>query len=307
MANVTGSGFPGGSPQPGGSQYDFAKLYQDLLNRFRPNSGPQVTGDIGNVNPNVTYGGVGRNSGQGGARVTSGLGGTPLGAPPPGMPQMRMNPALVGNLGRFSGLGTTALIAGSSALQGDPLGAATSAAGGLAAAGLAGGVARMLPGRAGKVAQVALPAVAALLGGSAAQAVGQRVAAQVPGTPEVAQRSQEERQREFQREQNRLDYQSMSQAEFAQNKELLGYLMTQSVEQAKAMLPIQKDMLRQQLVNQQALNASNATLYQQMGRTATMGRAALANIAETGATTRALISNNPYAGSVLQAPSISFG
>lgn len=220
---------------------------------------------------------------------------------------MKAVSAAVRNPGRLGGLGATAILAGTNALQGDPLGAATSAAGGLAGAGLAGGVARMLPGPAGKVAQVALPAVGALLGGSAAQAVGQRVAAQVPGTPEVAQRSQEERQREFQREQNRLDYQSMSQAEFAQNKELLGYLMTQSVEQAKAMLPIQKDMLRQQLVNQQALNASNATLYQQMGRTATIGRAALANIAETGATTRALISNNPYAGSVLQAPSISFG
>ena len=73
------------------------------------------------------------------------------------------------------------------------------------------------------------------------------------------------------------------------------------------MLPIQKDLMRQQLINQQALNASNATLYQQMGRTATMGRAALANIAEAGATTRTLLSQNPYSGSVLQAPSISFG
>lgn len=208
-------------------------------------------------------------------------------------------------------LGATALLAGGNLLQQDPLGAVTSTLGGLAGGGVGAGIAKLIPGPAGKVAQFALPTVGALLGGMGGEAVGSKAAeyvgARVPGAPEIAQRSQEERTRKFQREQERADYLSRSQAEFAQNKELLGYLMTQSVEQSKAMLPIQKDLMRQQLVNLQALNASNATLYQQMGRTATMGRAALANIAEAGATTRTLLSQNPYSGSVLQAPSISFG
>ena len=208
-------------------------------------------------------------------------------------------------------LGATALLAGGNLLQQDPLGAVTSTLGGLAGGGVGAGIAKLIPGPAGKVAQFALPTVGALLGGMGTEAVGSKAAeyvgARVPGAPEIAQRSQEQRTREFEREQQRLDYQARSQAEFAQNKELLGYLMTQSVEQSKAMLPIQKDLMRQQLINQQTLNASNAAHYQQMGRTATMGRAALANIAEAGATTRTLLSQNPYSGSVLQAPSISFG
>jgi hypothetical protein len=38
-----------------------------------------------------------------------------------------------------------------------------------------------------------------------------------------------------------------------------------------------------------------------------MGKGALQTIAETGATTRTLLSQNPYSGSILQAPSINFG
>jgi hypothetical protein len=72
-------------------------------------------------------------------------------------------------------------------------------------------------------------------------------------------------------------------------------------------MPLRERMMRTQLVNQQAINASNSALYQQMGRTATMGKLALGAQAEAGATTRTLLSQNPYSGAVLQAPQISFG
>jgi hypothetical protein len=72
-------------------------------------------------------------------------------------------------------------------------------------------------------------------------------------------------------------------------------------------MPLRERMMRTQLVNQQAINASNSALYQQMGRTATMGKLALGAQEQAGATTRTLLSQNPYAGAVLQAPQISFG
>jgi hypothetical protein len=214
-----------------------------------------------------------------------------------------------------SRMGTTALLAGGNLVQGDLLGAATSTLGGLIGGGLASPLgaqaARAIPGPLGKVAQFAIPAVGSLIGATGLEQAGAKAAeyvtAAVPGAPEVSQRSQEQRTREFEREQQRLDYEAMSKAQMAQNRELVDYMTTKSLEYQKAVLPLQERIMRTQLVNQQAINASNASLAQQMGRTATMSRAALANIAEAGATTRTLASQNPYAGSVLQAPQISFG
>ena len=219
--------------------------------------------------------------------------------------QLSENPALA------SRVGTTGLLAGGNLLQGDLLGATTSLAGGLLGGSVGTGLAKMVPGPAGKIAQVALPAIGSLVGGIGFEQAGAKAAdylgAVVPGSEEVSRRGQEERTRKFEREQQRLDYEAMSQAELARDKEYAGYILQQQIQQSKAMLPIQEKLFRMQRVNQQALNASNASLYQQMGRSATMGRAALTNIAEAGATTRTLLSQNPYLGSVLQAPSISFG
>jgi len=208
-------------------------------------------------------------------------------------------------------LGGTAIAAGGNLLQGDLLGAATSTIGGLAGGGIGSLAAGLLPKPLQAAGRFALPAIGSLIGGAAAEQGGAKAAeylgANIPGAAEISERAQQERTRSFEREQQRLDYQAMSQAQLARDKEYASFILNQQIEKSKAMLPIQERMMRSQLINQQALNASNASLYQQMGRSAVMGKATLANIAETGATTRALVSQNPYAGSVLQAPSISFG
>jgi hypothetical protein len=60
-------------------------------------------------------------------------------------------------------------------------------------------------------------------------------------------------------------------------------------------------------VNAQAMLASQTSAYQQLGRQAGMFNLARGAQAETGATLRTAISNNPYVGATLSAPSISFG
>jgi hypothetical protein len=190
-------------------------------------------------------------------------------------------------------------------------GAATSTVGGLSGGAIGTGLANLVPGPYKGIAKAVFPVVGSLVGGIGAEQAGAKVAeylgAGVPGSQEVSQRGQEERTRKFEREQQRLDYEAMSQAELARDKEYANYVLQAQIQQKKAMLPLEEQLMRTQLVNQQALNASNSSLYQQMGRSATMGKAALQTIAETGATTRTLLSQNPYSGSVLQAPSISFG
>jgi hypothetical protein len=65
-------------------------------------------------------------------------------------------------------------------------------------------------------------------------------------------------------------------------------------------------MQRTQLTNAQSMLASQTAAYQQMGRQATMGKLAMGAQQERGATMRTALSQNPYMGAVIQAPSISF-
>jgi len=61
------------------------------------------------------------------------------------------------------------------------------------------------------------------------------------------------------------------------------------------------------LVRQQAMVNTMGQNYAMLGTLATAGKLATGAQAETGATVRTAMTSNPYAGSVLQAPSISFG
>jgi hypothetical protein len=53
--------------------------------------------------------------------------------------------------------------------------------------------------------------------------------------------------------------------------------------------------------------ASQTAAYQQLGRSAMIGKLAGIQAQERGATMRQALASNPYAGSVMQAPQISFG
>jgi hypothetical protein len=84
-------------------------------------------------------------------------------------------------------------------------------------------------------------------------------------------------------------------------------MMTKEVEQAKAMSPIIERAQRAQLTNAQAMLNSQFAAYQQLGRSAMMGRSTIVGQQERGATMRQALASNPYIGATLQAPSISFG
>jgi len=71
--------------------------------------------------------------------------------------------------------------------------------------------------------------------------------------------------------------------------------------------PMVKKYLDEQMVRQQALNASNTSNFAMLGTIATAGKLATGAQAQAGATMRTMLSNNPYSGSVMQAPNISFG
>jgi hypothetical protein len=219
-------------------------------------------------------------------------------------------------------LGTAGVLGAGNLLQGDVLGAAASTIGGLAGGGAGSALAGMIPGPIGKIAKFGLPIAGALLGGMGAEQAAQGFAgksaeaAQRPGGggPDVeiagvplTATATERKQREFQRKQALEDLQTMGPAEVAATREAMQMMNQVNLEQEKALMPLREQMMRSQLTAQQAINASNAALYQQMGRTATMGKLAVGAQAEAGATTRTLLSQNPYSGAVLQAPQISFG
>jgi hypothetical protein len=226
--------------------------------------------------------------------------------------------------GMYGTLGTAAAYAGSQALQGDPMGALAgglgSLAGGAGGMGIASIASGLLPKPLGAALRFGLPIVGGLIGGGAAEQAagtfgakateaGKRPGAgpdielgSVPMTETAATR----KQREFDRQQQLQDIQQIGGAEMALNKEIIGYMMTQEVEQQKAMLPLMERMQRTQLTNAQSMLASQTAAYQQLGRQATMGKLAMGAQQERGATMRTALSQNPYMGSVLQAPNISF-
>jgi hypothetical protein len=226
--------------------------------------------------------------------------------------------------GMYGTLGTAAAYAGSQALQGDPMGALAgglgSLAGGAGGMGIASAISKFVPGPVGVAARIGLPIIGGLIGGGVAeQAAGSfgakaAEAGQRPGTgPDVeiggvplTETAATRKQLEFARQQQLQDIQQIGGAEMALNKEILGYMMTQEVEQQKAMLPLMERMQRTQLTNAQSMLASQTAAYQQMGRQATMGKLAMGAQQERGATMRTALSQNPYMGSVLQAPNISF-
>ena len=197
------------------------------------------------------------------------------------------------------------------------LGSLAGGAGGMGIASIASG---LLPKPLGAALRFGLPIVGGLIGGGVAEQAagafgakateaGQRPGAgpdvEVGGVP-LTETAATRKQLEFARQQQLQDIQQIGGAEMALNKELLGYMMTQEVEQQKAMLPLMERMQRTQLTNAQSMLASQTAAYQQMGRQATMGKLAIGGQQERGATMRTALSQNPYMGSVLQAPNISF-
>lgn len=224
--------------------------------------------------------------------LAAGVGATALGVAPGAMQAFQQQGLLGGALSTAAGLGTAAAVS--------PIAGALMKGPGLA-----------------KVAGFGLQAFAPMLAqagvsslGAKAEEAGQRPGGgtdvEIAGVP-LTETAVTRRQREFDRAQTLQDIQQIGGAELALNKELLGFMMTQEVQQAKAMAPVIERAQRAQLTNAQAMLNSQTAAYQQLGRSAMMGRLATVGQQERGATMRQALATNPYIGATLQAPQISFG
>jgi len=91
------------------------------------------------------------------------------------------------------------------------------------------------------------------------------------------------------------------------NIQLMETAMNNRITELQKTLPMMNEFQNQQLVRQQALNASQAQNYMAMGTVATAGKLATGAQEQAGANFRTAITTNPYAGNVLQAPNINFG
>lgn len=226
-------------------------------------------------------------------------------------------------LGRYTTLGTAGLLAGQQALQGNfpraiGEGFGSLAGGGLASLAFRGAMAA--PGPLGAVARVGIPLAGSILGGTlggniaGGTANAAQEAAASPGGPDVsvagipltqAARERQQRERDLAFAQQQMNALGTTSLEL--DKQALAMQRDDEILRQKAMLPIQEQINRMNLVNAQAMLASQAAAQQQVGRTAGLLRLAQGAQAETGATLRTAISQNPYMGATLSAPSISFG
>jgi len=217
------------------------------------------------------------------------------------------NPARYGMLGgMLPGINTAV----GEAQEGRPVGAAGALLGGATAAGAAAGIARMIPGRAGKVAQFALPFVGGLMGAPAGAQAAEYAKRKITNEPT---RGKEGELGSVLAAGEKIGQQNLSMLErtlgvnTSNIKDLTQFYMNAEREQMQRMNPLIQKMKNADLVRQQALMNTQASNYAMLGTVATAGRLATGAQAETGANLRTALTANPYAGSVMQAPNISFG
>jgi hypothetical protein len=188
--------------------------------------------------------------------------------------------------------------------SGNTLGAAATAGTAATGALAAGAIASRVGGAKGALVAGGLSA----LGGLLAPAVGDQVGKVTgKGDTQGAARTRAEKDAQTAANVNQVLAQSYLDTIISGNKDLMGYSADLNIQNLKRQAPIIKRQLDEALVRQQALNASNAQNYAMLGTVATAGKLATGAQEQAGANFRASISNNPFAGSVLQAPNISFG
>ena len=95
-------------------------------------------------------------------------------------------------------------------------------------------------------------------------------------------------------------------ANMAGIKDFMAAAGDQEITNMQRQMPMIQKALDNQMVRQQALMNTQTTNYAMLGTVATAGKLATGAQAQTGETMRTMLSNNPYSGSVMQAPNISF-
>ena len=93
----------------------------------------------------------------------------------------------------------------------------------------------------------------------------------------------------------------------AANKDLQEHALNTMYQNDRRYEPLINRMKNAEMVRSQALMNTQASNYAMLGTVATAGRLATGAQAESGANLRTALTAHPYAGSVMQAPNISFG
>lgn len=220
-------------------------------------------------------------------------------------------------LGRMSTLGTAGLMATGQALQGDLMGALSQGLGGLGGGAVASALTKGIPGSFGVAARIGAPIIGAIAGGNMLEAITGGLGAKAQGTSEpiyipgtnipINQAGQYENLRNRDLAYNLRASKATGDLELTQNRQLMDDQIKAEILRNKAMLPLQEQINRSNMINAQSMLASQTSAYQAMGRQAGQFKLAQGAQAETGATLRTAISQNPYMGATLSAPSISFG
>lgn len=205
--------------------------------------------------------------------------------------------------------------------EGRTAGAVAAPVGGLVGAGVAGGVARgVLGGLAqrgpapvrllAQGAMAAAPFLGGMIGAPAAADVAEKVKRGITKEPTAGKEeelgSQLAAAEKIAELQQQIYGAGMDQY-IAANKDLRQNDIDMMVQANQRLMPIAEQFQRNQMIRQQAMINTLGQNYAMLGTLATAGKLATGAQAEAGATLRTAMTANPYAGSVLQAPSISFG
>jgi hypothetical protein len=217
----------------------------------------------------------------------------------------------------MSTLGTAGLMATGQALQGDVMGALSQGLGGLGGGAAASALVSKIPGPLGVAARIGAPIVGAMAGGNMLEAITGGLGAKakettepiyIPGTNiPINQAGQYENLRNRDLDYTLRSNKALGEQERALTRQGMQDQLEMKIQLEKAMLPLQEQINRSNLVNAQAKLASEGAMYQALGRQAGQYKLAGIDRTETGATLRTAISQNPYMGATLSAPSISFG
>ena len=93
----------------------------------------------------------------------------------------------------------------------------------------------------------------------------------------------------------------------AANKDLMQHALNVQYQDDRRREPLINRIKNADMVRQQALMNTQTSNYALLGTVATAGRLATGAQEQAGANLRTALTSNPYAGSVMQAPNISFG
>jgi hypothetical protein len=212
-------------------------------------------------------------------------------------------------LGGALALPTVGLVAADLA-QGRTLDAAGTAVGGVATLAATEAIGRGVGGKYGAairgVGALAAPMVGNLLGNTLERAKAERdgIAPAAASEAEEVKAGRAKEEIDAQR-QLKMQVNAMN-ANMAGIKDFMAAAGDQEITNMQRQMPMIQKSLDNQLVRQQALMNTQTTNYAMLGTVATAGKLATGAQAQAGETMRTMLRNNPYSGSVMQAPNISF-